>query len=122
MPVLPRKRDRLGMNAFGKRNGLGGGSQRPQFGVARPMKSGPGAAAAKKAEDEAGGEQFPPVEDLENPSDDPGSEPRPNSAGPLGALDRLNERQNLSGEAASSKQEGFEASVHKIKEQVLPRL
>ena len=31
------------MNAFGKRNGLSGGSaSRPNFGVARPMKSGPG--------------------------------------------------------------------------------
>jgi len=37
-------------------------------------------------------------------------------------MDRLNNRQNGSGEQASSKQEGFEASVHRIKEQVLPRL
>ena len=41
---------------------------------------------------------------------------------PGGAMDRLNTRQNASGEAASSKVEGFEASVHRIKEQVLPRL
>src|SRR5205085_12681601 len=41
---------------------------------------------------------------------------------PQGALDRLTARQNASGEAASSKTEGFEASVHRIKEQVLPRL
>jgi len=32
------------MNAFGKRNGLGGAGQRPSFGVARPMKGGSGAA------------------------------------------------------------------------------
>ena len=31
-------------------------------------------------------------------------------------------RQNGSGAAASSKTEGFEAAVHRIKEQVLPRL
>ena len=37
-------------------------------------------------------------------------------------MDRLNQRQNGSGEAGSSKVEGFEAAVHRIKEQVLPRL
>ena len=40
----------------------------------------------------------------------------------MGAMDRLTARQNASGEAGSSKAEGFEASVHRIKEQVLPRL
>src|SRR4029453_12462251 len=99
------------MNAFGKRNGLG---QRPSFGVARPMKGGSAPA---------GGEQFPPVEDLpetpEPTEDTDGSAP----VGPqMGAMDRLTERQNASGAAASSKSEGFEASVHRIKEQVLPRL
>jgi len=38
------------------------------------------------------------------------------------AMARLSERQAASGEAGSLKAEGFEASVHKIKEQVLPRL
>ncbi len=37
-------------------------------------------------------------------------------------MDRLTARQNASGEQGSSKSEGFEASVHRIKEQVLPRL
>ena len=37
-------------------------------------------------------------------------------------MDRLTARQNASGEQGSSKVEGFEASVHRIKEQVLPRL
>ena len=37
-------------------------------------------------------------------------------------MDRLTARQNASGDQASSKAEGFEASVHRIKEQVLPRL
>eukprot|EP01035_Chromulina_nebulosa_P044559 gene44559-60353_t len=38
------------------------------------------------------------------------------------AMARLQERQNASGEAGASKMEGFESSIHKIKEQVLPRL
>jgi len=101
------------MNAFGKRNGLGGAGQRPNFGVARPMKG--GAAPA-------GGDQFPPVEDLPAEDDSPAPAQGGPSAPPSGAMDRLNSRQNASGEAASSKQEGFEASVHRIKEQVLPRL
>ena len=100
------------MNAFGKRNGLGGAGQRPNFGVARPMKG--GAAPA-------GGDQFPPVEDLPDEPESPAPEAGPSGA-PIGAMDRLNHRQNQSGEQGSSKQEGFEASVHRIKEQVLPRL
>ncbi|HVK91177.1 MAG TPA: hypothetical protein VM468_07200, partial [Mycoplana sp.] len=105
------------MNAFGKRGGMGG-SGRPQFGVAKPMKSSGGAAAAATdVPDEA--EQFPPVSDLTANLD--GSQQ--DSNGPsMGAMDRLNSRQNASGEAASSKTEGFEAAVHRIKEQVLPRL
>ena len=98
------------MNAFGKRNGLGGGAaQRGSFGVARPMKGSAG-----------GGDQFPPVEEVEEAPAAPSS-PQPN-APPRGAMDRLNQRQNGSGEAGNSKVEGFEASVHRIKEQVLPRL
>ena len=38
------------------------------------------------------------------------------------AMARLADRQAATGEAASSKNEGFEASIHRIKEQVLPRL
>ena len=101
------------MSAFGKRSGIGGGGQRPNFGVARPMKSSGGKAPAAP-----GGEQFPPLEEL-TPPDFPAEEL---STGPTGAMDRLNHRQNASGDAASSKSEGFEASVHRIKEQVLPRL
>ena len=99
------------MNAFGKRGNLAG-AQRPSFGVAKPMKAGPGAPA----EDE-GGEQFPPVEELvDTPTATTADAP------PGGAMDRLNIRQAGSGEAAASKTEGFEAAVHRIKEQVLPRL
>ncbi|HTG64080.1 MAG TPA: CpaF family protein [Sphingomicrobium sp.] len=101
------------MNAFGKRNGLGGAGQRPSFGVARPMKGGP---------QPAGGEQFPPVDDLPVEPEPAEGEPAASGAPQMGAMDRLNHRQNQSGDAASSKSEGFEASVHRIKEQVLPRL
>ena len=40
----------------------------------------------------------------------------------IDAMQRLSDRQNASGEAGNSKVEGFEQSIHKIKEQVLPRL
>ncbi len=104
------------MSAFGKRNGVGGGGSRPNFGVARPMKSSGG-----KASVDLGGEQFPSLDEFavpDVPVDDLVAAPV--TLG--GAMDRLNSRQNTSGDAASSKSEGFEASVHRIKEQVLPRL
>ncbi len=78
------------------------------------MKSGAGGSPAP-----TGGEQFPSITDLAADLDDGSADP---GAAPGGAMDRLNTRQNSSGEQASSKQEGFEASVHRIKEQVLPRL
>ena len=107
------------MNAFGKRSGLGG--QRPSFGVAKPMKGGSGGGGAPAAADSppAGGEQFPPIDELTPSLDTPFAAPAESLGG---AMDRLNNRQNGSGEQAASKQEGFEASVHRIKEQVLPRL
>ena len=40
----------------------------------------------------------------------------------MDAMQRLADRQNASADSGSSRGEGFEASVHKIKEQVLPRL
>jgi pilus assembly protein CpaF len=105
------------MSAFGKRGGMSGGG-RPSFGVAKPMKGGSGAASAAQI---PGGDQFPPIDELTPSMDAPTAEP--SAVGGLGgAMDRLNSRQNASGEAASSKAEGFEASVHRIKEQVLPRL
>src|SRR5688572_11039031 len=105
------------MSAFGKRGGISGG--RPNFGVAKPMKGGPSAPAVPGPELPAGGEQFPPIEELPDAIDLPedGGSPLP-----MGAMDRLTARQNASGAAASSKTEGFEAAVHRIKEQVLPRL
>ena len=92
---------------------------RPNFGVAKPMKGSPGAAAANPSDLEEGGDQFPPLDELTPPADASDSD----AGVPKGAaMDRLTARQNASGEAASSKSEGFEASVHRIKEQVLPRL
>jgi pilus assembly protein CpaF len=110
--------DKQSMSAFGKRGGIGGGGggSRPSFGVAKPMKGGPGGSAVSAAPE--GGDQFPPIDDLTPPQDGDVS-----SSGPTGgAMDRLTARQNASGAQGSSKAEGFEASVHKIKEQVLPRL
>ena len=110
------------MSAFGRRNGAGGGTGgRPSFGTARPMK-GPGPIVpAALAE---GGDQFPPLDDLAFPSaggDDPFGAPSP-AAERSDAMTRLAERQAASSEAPSSRNEGFEASIHRIKEQVLPRL
>ena len=107
------------MSAFGKRNGTGG--SRPQFGVARPMKGTPGGGSASPTEEEPeGGDQFPPLDEF--PETDVKATEASHGAAHMGALDRLNQRQNASGEQGSKKAEGFEASVHRIKEQVLPRL
>src|SRR5690242_4228320 len=108
------------MSAFGKRGGISGG--RPAFGVAKPMKGGPSAPVTPGPELPAGGEQFPPIDDLTDSLDLSENNATPGAPGQLGAMDRLTARQNASGDAASSKTEGFEAAVHRIKEQVLPRL
>ena len=104
------------MSAFGKKGNAGGmkPGARPAFGVARPMKGG-GAVPR-------GGEQFPPIpgEAAARPAPAPAaSTSRPASTAE--AIDRLNERMAAVNES-NSEVGGFEASVHKIKEQVLPRL
>ena len=102
------------MSAFGKRNNSGGG--RPSFGVARPMTGGtsPVKQDAKTANPPPpGGEQFPPIDTLDVPNAPPSA--------PSDAMNRLSERANSVNETGV-RSEGFEASVHKIKEQVLPRL
>ncbi|WP_326525604.1 ATPase, T2SS/T4P/T4SS family [Sphingomonas sp.] len=113
------------MSAFGRRNGLTGGpGVRPAFGVARPMQGG----SARPAEPE-GGEQFPPISSVPLPS--PVPEPATPDAAPLtgqqaaigDSMARLAERQAASSSPASDRGgEGFESSIHRIKEQVLPRL
>ncbi|WP_066771168.1 CpaF family protein [Croceicoccus mobilis] len=97
------------MNAFGRKNGMGGmGAQsRPAFGVARPMKGGAEPLSTQPPPPPSMDEQFPPL-----------PEHKPDAADE--AMARLAERTNAIHE--DKPLEGFEASVHKIKEQVLPRL
>ncbi|WP_454278261.1 ATPase, T2SS/T4P/T4SS family [Sphingomonas sp. Marseille-Q8236] len=104
------------MSAFGRRQGLGATpGSRPAFGVARPMH-GPGPAPRPESEAPGpGGQQFPPLSALA------GAE----IAAPVTAADamqRLADRQAAAVEATPARGEGFEASIHRIKEQVLPRL
>ena len=108
------------MSAFGRKSGLSSTSTgaRPSFGVARPMKIGeqagtPSAAAVPMP---MGGDQFPPLPAMDN-DDSPSNGP----ALKADALTRLADRANGVNEG-NYQAEGFEASVHKIKEQVLPRL
>ena len=102
------------MSAFGRRNNPSGASApRPAFGVARPMQGTPARAS------DLDSPQFPPASALP-PEGDPLAATIPGST--MDAMQRLAERQASSGDAGQSKMEGFEASIHKIKEQVLPRL
>ena len=101
------------MSAFGKRPGAGGGSaNRPAFGIARPMQGGGRPAEAPLP----GGSQFPSLDSAPMPGAPPPSAP----AGSNDVMARLESRS--APQADTPKAEGFEASVHKIKEQVLPRL
>ena len=105
------------MSAFGRKNGIGGMSPgaRPTFGVAKPMKG--SVPAPREPAPAAGGDQFPPL-----PQGTPGIDGAP--GGPNGrgdAMSRLADRASATNEG-TSEVGGFEASVHKIKEQVLPRL
>ncbi|MDJ0277864.1 CpaF family protein [Sphingomonas sp. 2R-10] len=111
------------MNAFGRRSGLGGsGGGRPSFGVARPMQ---GSGPARPADLDAA-QQFPPLGHAPLPGGEsepmPGEQPGALPQGMGDAMQRLADRQALSGEAGNSRVEGFESSIHRIKEQVLPRL
>jgi len=111
------------VNAFGRRSGMGGaGGGRPSFGVARPMQgSGPTRAADLDL-----ASQFPPLTQIPLSGDDfapmPGEQAGSLPQGVGDAMQRLADRQALSGEAGNSRVEGFESSIHRIKEQVLPRL
>lgn len=108
------------MSAFGKKNGLGGG--RPSFGVAKPMSGGGGTKPDSDQEDldkPAGGEQFPPIDEAPLPGEQQSADTAKPDQGD--AMSRLADRSNAAPED-TNKDEGFGASVHKIKEQVLPRL
>ena len=106
------------MSAFGRRSGAGTGQPaRPAFGVARPMQGG----LPPRPDADAPGSQFPPLDSFALPGEV--EAPGGGTPGvPADAMQRLTDRQNSSGEAGNSRGEGFEASIHKIKEQVLPRL
>ncbi|HTG38679.1 CpaF family protein [Sphingomonas sp.] len=107
------------MSAFGRRSGVTSGG-RPAFGVARPMH-GPG--NGRPEPDLA--DQFPPLDTLPLPGAMHGigvESDLATSAFTGDALQRLADRQASSGDAANSRVEGFESSIHRIKEQVLPRL
>ncbi|WP_298282502.1 ATPase, T2SS/T4P/T4SS family, partial [Novosphingobium sp.] len=110
------------MSAFGRKTGTAGtaaNGPRPSFGVARPMRNGeqpaPGTSAAPMPMP-MGGEQFPPLPAMDD--DDSGVS---GIALKADAMTRLADRANGVNEG-NYQAEGFEASVHKIKEQVLPRL
>jgi pilus assembly protein CpaF len=109
------------MSAFGRRGGNSGPTGgRPSFGIASPMK-GPGGRPAPAAAPE-GGEQFPPLDTIDFQDADSDSFVPTSADRGADAMSRLADRQAASSEAPSSKNEGFEASIHRIKEQVLPRL
>jgi len=103
------------MSAFGRKNGMSG---KPSFGVARPMHAPSGLMQA--APSAPGASQFPPLPEALVPT---GMMPAgtPTLDRHADALTRLNERMNAD-HSAGEQAQGFEASVHKIKEQVLPRL
>ena len=106
------------MSAFGRKNGPAG--IKPGFGVARPMHGGGGAPR----EEVRGGDQFPPLDMAPLPAEsplDPLSEPTGQVLRNADAMQRLSDRANAE-HIADAGPQGFEASVHKIKEQVLPRL
>ena len=119
------KRSDRPVSAFGKKPGLTG--SRPAFGVARPMNgtgtpgAGQQSASPQPQSDPPptlGGEQFPPIDPASLPGSTQGSAP---AARQSDAMTRLAERASNSG-AIDNGTEGFATSVHKIKEQVLPRL
>ena len=111
------------MNAFGKKSGLSVG--RPSFGVARPMR-GSGMVPAQQQpvlqpqpdymQPAGSGAQFPTLETV----DLSGNAIIPQTS-MQEAMSRLSDRANNAAPIDDGPQ-GFEASVHKIKEQVLPRL
>ena len=106
------------MSAFGRKNGPAG--IKPGFGVARPMQGG----SPQREELPRGGDQFPPLDIASLPGEapfDPLSVPTSQMQRNADAMSRLSERANAE-HVQDAGPTGFEASVHKIKEQVLPRL
>jgi pilus assembly protein CpaF len=109
------------MSAFGRKNGPAG--VRPAFGVAKPMQviTPQNSGASLPGSDAAGGAQFPPINPDELPALGPAADLSPQQVKNAEAMARLQDRMNTDHSGDTGPQ-GFEASVHKIKEQVLPRL
>jgi pilus assembly protein CpaF len=101
------------MSAFGRKPGASGG--RPSFGVARPMQGG---GASPIRPDSLGGEQFPSLDSVPLPGAEAAPPPPKAEQDAHARLAARANAENLEPDAP----QGFEASVHKIKEQVLPRL
>src|ERR1051325_9973788 len=98
------------MSAFGRRNGANGsGGGRPQFGTAQPMKG-----AVPVPPPGRGASQSPPIEPEAFGAEEEAFTPIDRGD----AMARLADRQAQSGEQGNSRVEGFEASIHRIKEQV----
>jgi len=89
---------------------------RPQFGVAKPMRGGGPPTPPRPEPESDGGDQFPPL-----PHDAMDAQPGTGAPQKSEAMARLEDRMNAVHDT-NSQVGGFEASVHKIKEQVLPRL
>ncbi len=105
------------MNAFVRRTGnigAGIGAARPSFGSARPMQGTAAAPGSEKAAEPADSSDAAAAAPLHDPLAPVNST--------ANALARLAARQDASAESQNSQQDGFEASIYKIKEQVLPRL
>jgi len=87
-----------------------------------------GRFAAPVPQEPEGGEQFPPIDPNDLPSIDGAADPSvpqdalsPQQVKNAEAMAKLQDRMNTD-HSKNTGPEGFEASVHKIKEQVLPRL
>ena len=101
------------MSAFGKRSGVRRW-QRPNFGVAKPMKCSTGGASAAAMPE--GGEQFPPLDELH-------ADGRPtDGGGAMGAMDRLNARQNASGDGAAARPKASKPPSTASRSRCFPRL
>jgi pilus assembly protein CpaF len=107
------------MSAFGRKPGLSGA--KPAFGVAKPMQVAPSGFKPAVPEQPYGGDQFPPLPVPQEAVPAAPMEFAPASNNTADAMIRLSDRMNAD-HSGSDVPQGFEVSVHKIKEQVLPRL
>ena len=106
------------MSAFGRRSGSGGAAGgRPLSASAQPMK-GPGVPQPRPADE--GGAQFPPIEPEALDVEERSHFSRRRTTPTRWRGSPTARRSPASRPLRAS--EGFEASIHRIKEQVLPRL